>query len=68
VPSTTDDLRHAWRAVDRAWNDACFHISANARAVFERDHWLPLEKELAGTARTMDELAEVVARIIRELA
>jgi acetylornithine/succinyldiaminopimelate/putrescine aminotransferase len=48
VPSTTDDLRHAWRAVDRAWSDACFHISANARAVFERDHWLPLEKELAG--------------------
>lgn len=56
------ELDDVWRALRQRWEDVAAVWNDPVRWSFEKDHYEPLEAQVAATRRELARLAEVVAR------
>lgn len=56
-----------WRLVQQRWQETCASWQDSQRARFEREIWLRLEIEVAGTQRQLERLSKVIKSARRSL-
>lgn len=63
----TEQFQTAWRRLVQHWQESETGWNDDARRNFERQHWLPLEKESAATLKEAERLAQVLSHIQRSV-
>ncbi len=67
VPSTTDDLRQAWRSPQPIWQEVSARWRGPGRRAFEEQFWQALDWEVQATIRQLEQLGEAADRVLRAI-